>query len=337
MDTIINKMASDLGVYRFNEETTTNFECRVIYSAMASWIKAITMDKPVGSKEEGLSGVSKRHIYERGRAIFESFIKMFPEISYWFNIATADVHPVILLRDRLINHGDLLNEGFVTNLTLSFVHSTQLSSCYETVYGEILGKDIVYSGISTIRNSNKEIIFETGNTVTDWLTSFIKTIWWAPLTSDTEEWMYFDPTHSTKNNYSAWRSSISKDYYGIVLARMTINRNGYEYYLLKPKNNLVHKIDSFLQEQGDHIRIMYALRKIANNSVIATINHHGDHVYLKLYAHLPTKERIMLESYAWPENHINDKLCWIMYDYIWNYIKPHFEMIGIQIVEEMHG
>lgn len=94
---------------------------------MASWIKAITMDKSVGSKEEGFSGVSKRHIYERGRTIFESFIKMFPEISYWFNMATADEHPVILLRDCLINHGDLLNKGFDTNLTLSFVHSTQLS------------------------------------------------------------------------------------------------------------------------------------------------------------------------------------------------------------------
>lgn len=45
----------------------------------------------------------------------------------------------------------------------------------------------------------------------------------------------------------------------------------------------------------------------------------------------------MLESYAWPYNHINDKLCWIIYDYIWNYVKPHFEMIGIQIVEETYG
>ena len=42
----------------------------------------------------------------------------------------------------------------------------------------------------------------------------------------------------------------------------------------------------------------------------------------------------MLESYAWPYNRINDMLCWTMYDYIWNYIKPHFESIGIRIVEE---
>jgi hypothetical protein len=157
------------------------------------------------------------------------------------------------------------------------------------------------------------------------------------MSSEINEWMFFNPTHKSKNNYSAWGNSLPNEFNEIVLCRMPINKNGYEYYLLKPQSNLMHKIDPFLKEQGVHIRIMYALREMANNSVIAKITRYSDHIYLKLFAHLPTKEQILLESYAWPNCHINDKLCWTMYDYIWEYIKPHFQTIGIKIVEEKHG
>ena len=146
--------------------------------------------------------------------------------------------------------------------------------------------------------------------------------------------MYFNPAHRSRNNYSAWDNSLPNVSDEIILGRATINKNDYEYYLIKPKNKLMHRIDPFLHEQGYHIRIMYALRKKANNSVVATINNYGDHIHLKLYTHLPANERILLESYAWPYNQINDRLCWTMYGYIWNYIKPYFESIGIRIAEE---
>ena len=34
-----------------------SFKCRVIYSSMSSWLKAIAMNQPIGSKENHLSGV----------------------------------------------------------------------------------------------------------------------------------------------------------------------------------------------------------------------------------------------------------------------------------------
>ena len=81
MNSIIDKMATDLGIYRYHDEDVTFYNCRVIYSAMSCWVKAITMDQPVGSKENHLSGVSRRHIYERGNTILQSLIKMNPETS----------------------------------------------------------------------------------------------------------------------------------------------------------------------------------------------------------------------------------------------------------------
>ena len=337
MSTMINKIASDLGIYRFENEQMNNFKCRVIYSAMSSWIKAIAMDHPVGSKENHLSGVSRKHIYERGNTVLQSFTRMYPEIKRWFETEPDAENPVELLRSRLINHGDLLNEGFDTNLALSVLYSKQFISFYETVYGAILSNDIEYSGIATLRKNSNKIRIENVENAGEWLDGFIRKIWWSSVSEQQTDWMYFDPTSKSKNNYLAWSYSIPSNNKNLVLARNIINKNEYEYYLLKPSNNLMHRIDPFLKGQGYHISIMYALRDLEGNNVTANVKVFNDHIHLKLNTHLPMKVRLMLESYAWPENHINDKLCWIMYDYVWNYIKPHLEMIGLQIVEDTYG
>lgn len=334
MNLIIDKIAADLGIYRYHDEDLTAYKCRVIYSAMSSWVKAIAMDQPIGSKENHLSGVSRRHIYERGNAVLESLIKLNPETAFWFKDEDTDENPVVIIRNRLLNHGDLLNEGFDTNLALSIAHKEQFISGYDTIYGEILGKSIIYSGISTLCGNNATMQSEVCENAEEWLKCFLEKIWWSDLPSEMNELMYFNPAHKSRNNYSAWDSSLPNVFNEIILGRLTINKNKYEYYLLKPKSKLIHRIDPFLQEQGYHIRIMYALRKKANNSVTAIIKNYGDHIHLKLFTHLPTSGRIMLESYAWPYNRINDMLCWTMYDCIWQYIKPYFESIGIRIVEE---
>ena len=334
MNSIIDKMAADLGIYSYNHEEITSYKCRVIYSAMSSWVKAIAMDQPIGSKENHLFGVSRRHIYERGNSVLESLIKMNPDTSPWFDVEDADENPVVIIRNRLLNHGDLLNEGFDTNLALSIAHRKQFISGYDTIYGEVLGKSFIYSGISVLCSNNVTKQAKISESTEVWLKAFLKNIWWSAMPSEMNDLMYFKPAHKSKNNYTAWDNSLHNVSDEIVLGRLTINKNEFEYYLLKPKSKLMHRIDPFLQKQGYHIRIMYALRKIANNSVIAMIKDYGDHIYLKLSTHLPTNERILLESYAWPSNRINDKLCWTMYDFVWDYIKPYFESIGIRIVEE---
>lgn len=334
MNSIIDKMATDLGIYRYHDEDVTFYNCRVIYSAMSCWVKAITMDQPVGSKENHLSGVSRRHIYERGNTILQSLIKMNPETSSWFNVEDAKENPIVIIRNRLLNHGDLLNEGYDTNLALSFAHKKQFIPGYDTIYGEILEKNIFYSGISALCSNNVTKQLKVNENTEKWLKNLSKKIWWSPIPSKMGELMYFNPSHKSRNNYTAWNNSLPDAPDEIILGRLMINQNSFEYYLLKPKSKLLHRLDPFLQEQGYHIRIMYELRKEANNCVVAIAKNFGDHIHLQLFTHLPTNEQIMLKSYAWPYNRINDMLCWTMYDYIWNYIKPHFESIGIRVVEE---
>lgn len=336
-DITIDRMASDLGICRFAEESSLQFKCRVIYSAMASWIKAIAMDQPPGSKEEGFYGVSRKHMYERSRTVLDTFCRMYPEIKEWFDLTETGEHPVILLRTRLLNHGDLLNEGFDTNVALSSVHSMQLTPKIETVYGEIMGESLQYSGIAVVRCKEADIPAENAEVTQEWIEGFLKEAWWSLDMPDTTAWQYFNPSNPAKNNYSAWQDSMVEAVYGIVLARAVVNKYGYEYYLLKTKDKLMHKLDPFLQELGYHIRIMYALRAGAGNRAVAAVKRHDGYVTFRLNAHLPLKETGLLESYAWPCRNINDNLGWIMSDFIWHYIEPYIGALGIRILEDSDG
>lgn len=66
---MIDRIASDLGACRYAEEPLSQYQCRVIYSAMACWMKAIALDRPIGYHEDVPLGISRRHINERSHTI----------------------------------------------------------------------------------------------------------------------------------------------------------------------------------------------------------------------------------------------------------------------------
>ena len=334
---MIDRIASDLGICRFSGESLDQYKCRVIYSAMACWIKAITLDRPVGYSEKNLPGVSRRHVYERSHMVLETMIKMFPETNEWFDLSADNDDPANFIRKRLINHGDLLNAGFETNLTLASAYTEQTASTFETVYGRTIGSDLLYNGVAVIKLREKNDHNPERENVKEWLGSFLKDASWSADLPNSSQVQYFNPLSPAKNNYEAWQSSQGKTTDTLQLIRTAVNENGYTYYLLKPKEKLVHRLDPFLQEQGFHIRVMCALRSWAKNNTTAVVTNYNDHIKIRFNALLPLRERIILESYAWPVRHINDKLEWVMGLSIWKHIRPFIEALDIQISEEKHG
>ena len=224
---MIGKIALDLGIYRFAEESLQQYYSRVVYSAMACWMKAIALDRPVGYQEKEPFGVSRRHIYERSRTILITMIKMFPEIREWFDLSADNDDSVNLIRTRLINHGDLLNIGFETNLALSSVYSNQVTSTIETVYGKTIDDGLLYSGVSSIRRKEaKDYIFEIEN-VKDWMKSFLNDACWSHDLPASSQMQYFNPLSISKSNYTAWQESMGNISDKVVLVRTTVNKNSY--------------------------------------------------------------------------------------------------------------
>lgn len=333
---MIDRIAEDLGINHFSGESNEKYECRVIYSAMACWIKTIALDNPIGIQREDSSGVSRRRIHEKGHSILKTMIKMIPEVGVWFESAEEE-DPINLIRNRLINHHDLLNAGFGTNLALSAIYSNQISIALEAVYGKLIEKGIFYSGVSSIREKRDDSFTLQLEDNDNMFIQLLKNAWWSHDLPDLNMFQFFNPRTNSKNNDSAWQNSLFDTTDNIILVRNTLNDSNHSFYLLKRKERLLHKIDPFLKEQGYHIRVMYALRSRANNKVEARVKRFNDHIILKLNAWLPTREKLLLESYSWPVRKINDNLEWIMDYQVWDYLKPFFDALEIKLTEENHG
>lgn len=76
---ILLTMAADLGINRYGNESETQYCNRVLYSAMASWIKASALDRLVTSVQTDNTGVSRRHILDKCTSILSEMLKRFPE------------------------------------------------------------------------------------------------------------------------------------------------------------------------------------------------------------------------------------------------------------------
>lgn len=334
---MIERMAADLGIIAYYDETEAEFAHRVSYSAMSSWIKTIAMDEPVGNRNVNSAGVSRRHMYERARAVLDMLCAVIPELEEWYKVKDREEHPVQLIRTRLLNHGDLINSGFDTNVALTKCHTDPLMDHVETMYGVILDEEIHYNGVAAIRLNEGCSISTTPESSVDWMAAFIRDAWWSSSMLDISRWQYYNPRSKAKSHYAAWQDTVPDMMNGIVLARSAVNAVGYEYYLMKPTDRLIHRLDPFLQERGEHLRFMYALRTCFENPVEANVKKCSDHFVLRLNARLPVPENNLLESYCWPLKHVSDNLNWLMNDYIWKYLSLYFNALGLRILEEIDG
>ena len=206
------------------------------------------------------------------------------------------------------------------------------------MYGSVFGNDVEYAGLSTVRRKKSIISPDFILEPQDWLDSFLKKSAWISETLSFSGLEYFDPYSKQSNNHLSWINIPPKSVNGVYLSRIALNSNNYEYYLIKPKEKLCHKLDSFLIKQGYHIRIMCALRVVVNNMSVVTVSDYDTHIILKLAHSLPADINNLLESYAWPYRNIRDNYCWIMTSMIWKYIEPYIKTAGIKITEvTKHG
>jgi len=332
-------MASDLKISQYNGEAGTDFKNRVIYSAMACWIKSAALDSGITFPDSSAEvGASRRHIMSRCSRVLAEVLRRYPECKPWFELEPMfdSKEAIRLLRTRLLRHGDLLNVGFQTNIVLAPFSVTPLAPGLECVRGHLLDPSLCYSGVSMlrIRKSGPGPEPTYGIDSVEWLRDYIKSAWWQEVeTLDDIE--YFDPRQRTRTNYKCWVSAMPKSLDQVILARRTVNDGGYEYLLIRPGANMaIHRIDAYQQKIGNHIRFQFALRSAAQNSPPAESTVYADHVSVQLYTILPEREGRLLACYAWPEGSVGDKLRWNMPLPVWKYIKPYLDRLGLGIREE---
>ena len=335
---LLQTVALDLGIIRYYEESDTQFNNRVIYSAMACWIKAACQDQPVGGDHS--EGVSRRHIHDKCNRILSAFLRRHHSSEPWFAVEDTNNDAVGLLRSRLLRHQELLNVGFNTNVALSATNYVGLSAGLEVIHGMLFHPGARYNGIALTRQpiSDENIKTSEITPVDPWFNAYVKTAWWESFdTSKEENLEYFNARRTTSNMYKCWETLIPKIKDKYMIVRRPVNVSSYEYLILNTQNSRMHRIDPVLKDFGEHRRFMFGLRAAANNPVPAQIIKYQDHVHLKMRTYLPERETQLLETFAWPHNSINDKLEWDMSIPVWNYVGPFLSALGMAIREENHG
>ena len=338
-DKILFAIASDLGIKKYERETSIQYTHRVLYSAIACWIKAVSMDRPIIGEPMVAIGTSRRHIHDKCSAVLDELLKRYPFSRMWFEPEDAKDNPISIIRTRLLRHGDLVNVGFDTNLAIATSKRIPLTQKLGCIKGVVIQQDITYSGLATVYSTHTKNEFDPKAilSVMDWLTEYAKNAWWKQADSLDEGIEYFNPRIKSKNNHSCWQTTFPLGVNNMTLIRRSVNKNAYEYLLYKPNEKKIHRIDPFLQEQAEHRRFMIGLRAIAGNPVPILVTHHSDHISLRLWIHLPMTEIMLLESYAWPHSSIIDMLEWDMPIAVWDYMKLYMLGLELKITEDFHG
>ncbi len=75
-------MAKDMNIAEFSDESEAEYINRILYSALASWIKASALDRSVGNEHEPNAGISKRHITEKSDRFLEEMIIRHPKCKH---------------------------------------------------------------------------------------------------------------------------------------------------------------------------------------------------------------------------------------------------------------
>ena len=338
---ILQAMAADLGMDRYIAESEAQYCNRVLYSALACWIKAAALDQPLAPVQEEAQGVSRRHILCKCTSVLNEMLKRFPESAPWFEAASDMDTPVSILLCRLIRHGDLLQVGFGTNLVLAESNRTALATGVECIKGEPLLRGTRYSGIAMMQRTGEDIVpgSRADEDVTTWFREYIRCAWWKTAGTE-EDIQYFNARGKSGNNYSRWQSERPAAVEGIWLARRSVFQGGYEYFLLRQGDYLMkHRIDPFLQKMGEHRRFMMAMRRMVRNPALVRVCRHRDHISVKLNVRLPQRENSLLETYAWPRGSLTDWLEWDMDNCAWGGVEPQLCALGLVLTEEgeSHG
>lgn len=306
---ILVAMASDMKITKYESESDVQYTQRILYSALACWIKAATLDRDI-SQPNSL-GASKKHIKEKCTQILNATLDRIPEARGYFYPEDAQYDAVTVVRKRLVQNGDIVNIGFDTDMTLVPTSAIPLNSNTVHVIGDFFGSGIFYSGISALRTSSGNVNRENTD-IAIWLRDYCNSAWWESETITNDSIEYFNPDRRVRNNSYCWQPTPVDFLQKIRFLRININKGMYEYYIEKKKGGSIfhHKIDPVMVEMKEHRRIMLAFRKMANNAPAVKLTNYKDHMKLNLWIHLPLKELTFLESYGWPSRHINDFLEW---------------------------
>ncbi len=335
---LLDKMSSDMHIAPYLNENKESFACRVIYSALAEWMRFFVLDE----NETGIVlPKSKVYMLKRGQEIISSLLEVFPECKPWFIDKESQDNTykefVSSFRENMIQTGELIcdDENHVHLPSLSFI-----------AYGDDVDRVIGYlgkftgiqaaSGITRIAEQSddnnsiikREHIYETLDVY-----SFFDKACWTKCDS-IEPYEFFIPQlkASLYNSWDRKPDNVSKFY----LARIQIFNSINEFYILKRENTswYVQRLNDVMVSMKEYRRIMLWLRNQAGNPMELYYTFHDNLVVINRFCRFPLNEESVMKAFGWPiGNDYADEMQFAVPIEIWPSISKIISGIDIEIKE----
>ncbi len=332
MYSLFTRISNDLNINKLSIETNEQFYSRLIYSSLSYWIKisAVNIDN---------EGVSKKYIINNVTPFLKTILELYPILNSWF-YSNKVSNPIVILRNRLYDSGELTNMELTSNLSLANFQSVKFKEL-EIYRGTIEFKNnftgglVSYKGIGILSDIDVEKLFTfyfiDDITAKKTLEMKVDNINWIKENKKDSE--IFNP-----NLKEPLSKGFSKDY-KLKDGEISLYKENFsDYGFVKNVNNeyYISHLSDFEIKRNEVRRFQYALKSVVRNNQIAKYKVLEDEqvVMLHLYSALPKKEESILFLFGWPINNISDNFNFIFNLSIWNLIKKLLVNLHILLVEE---
>lgn len=332
----LSSMQHDMKIFKYAGEKQGNFIGRVIYSALCEWMRYTILDETTQNHDRK----SKSYIMIRMKELLINMIESFPESRYWFCTGEdmqIDADDLIhRLRDKMLASGELIEVDSSRNMGLPNENRSICADGYERIVGLVNCRQLLeYVGVTKILKSDKllNIAVNCSLNIDSFLEWIIKNAIWNE-SINLENYEFFNP-YIKRPPYQSWTSNPPKDEL-ITLARVNLFNGLHEYYLVKRQTGKMHiaPIMRTLEEWKEERRILLALRKKVENSIWADYTDKKDIVLLNLYCGIPLREQVLLDTYCWPLNSMEDKYNYVVPKAVWKIVKDNLiNGLGINLRE----
>jgi hypothetical protein len=338
---ILERIIKDLQIRRYPEEEKKQYISRVIYSGLSFWIRFSTLDEDILKQSSKIAGVSKVHILNRCKAFIDNMLELYPETVPWFYPEGSKENPIVTVRDRIYNGGELIDVGFDSDLALPSYKECIVNKKISLIRGLIADGFQIITGLSQFKVVNEKSIVDMGEifqfyglkkeSAKKLLKTYIKDGVWCKR--EDANFQVFNK-YSSNSFSNCWESDYNLKDEDISLYRIGIMDFGF----VKKSNQCIYtsEIKKCLIDKYEVRRFMYGLKSESNNSVAATYRKYDKEnlVELKLYNALPEKEENILMLLGWPIKNINDKFNLLFNSSIWPFIETILINLDIILQED---
>lgn len=337
---ILKRIISDLKIRRYDDEVKAQYIARVVYSALAMWIRYSTLDEDIFQQSSELVGVSKIHVLNKCKPFLDNMIEIYPEIYEWFYPEKCEENPIGIVRDRLYNGGELVDVGFNTDLALPSYRECGINNGVRIIRGINSYEFQRTTGIAQFKavNEKDRVDIEKilnfygfkNKSAQEILNEHIKNIKWSKKEKITVD--IFDK-YSKESFSNCWNREYKLKDNDISLYKYEFFDFG---FVRKLHGNIyTSQIDEYLIEQFEVRRFMYGLKNEVDNSVLARYKKYSDKnlVRLKLCCDLPQKELNILLLLGWPLKNINDRLNLLFHASSWLFVEAVLKNLNIELQE----